>query len=279
MKSHRIARLVAAAPACVLFLLNLHPGYGQAPRQQAWAILQSGTTDKNSETRVAAVTVLALIPGDPRAAGLAVQALNDQDPDVRKAAAGSLGTLKAKSAIPALRNALKDQDGNVVLAAAHALVMTGSETGYGVYYALVTGERKSGESLIGSQEQEVDQMLHNPKGMAEMAFEQGIGYAPFGGIAWGAYQKFHSSENQELVVKATAVKMLAKDPDPRSGTALVNATGDSHWEIRAAAYDAIARRGDSSLLPQITKGLNDDKDVARLTAAAAVAQLSTLPKK
>ena len=246
MKHHGITSLVTLQ-ASLLFLLSAQAGLGQAPRQQAWTILQSGVTDKSSETKVAAVTVLALIPGDPKAAGFAEQALQDPDPAVRKAAAASLGTLKAKSAIPNLRNALKDSDPDVVLAAAHALVMAGSETGYGVYYALVTGERKSGETLIGSQEQEVDQMLHNPKGMAEMAFEQGIGYAPFG--------------------------------DARSGTALVNATGDSHWEVRAAAYDAIARRGDSSLLPSVTKGLNDDKDVARFTAAAAVAQLSTIPNK
>ena len=143
MKYHGIARLILAAQASLLFLLNAHAGLGQVPHQQVWTILQSGVTDKNSETKVAAVTVLALIPGDPKAASLAEQALQDTDPDVRKAAATSLGTLKAKGAIPKLREVLKDPDGNVVLAAAHALVMTGSETGYGVYYALVTGQRKS----------------------------------------------------------------------------------------------------------------------------------------
>jgi tetratricopeptide (TPR) repeat protein len=71
-----------------------------------------------------------------------------------------LATLKAKSAIPKLREAVHDQDAGVVMSAAKALIAMDNEYGYGVYYALVTGERKSGESLIGGQEQQMEQILH-----------------------------------------------------------------------------------------------------------------------
>ena len=46
--------------------------------------------------------------------------------------------------------------------------------------------------------------------------------------------------------------------------------------MRSAAYDAIARRGEKSLLPDITNGLTDQQQVVKLTAAAAVVQLSSL---
>ena len=279
MRNPRVADTIAVAAASFALLSIAGSGFAQAPRQQAWSILQSGVANIATERRVAAVTVLAMIQGDPKAVTMAEQALQDPDPQVRKAAAVTLGTLKAKSAIPKLHNALNDKDGDVVMAAAKSLVEIGSEYGYGVYYALVTGERKSGEGLIGSQEQQMQQIMHNPKQMADMAFEQGIGYVPFGGIGWGAFQAVHKNEEKEVLVKANAVRTLAKDPDPRSAKAIVNAAGDPQWLVRAASYDALARRGDPSLLPDVAKGLTDQQYVAQLTAAAAVAQLSTVTKK
>lgn len=279
MIDDRRGKIANAWFVCCLFLMTGSAGLGQTPQQRAWTILQSGASHKSSDTRVVAVTVLGLIQGDERAVSMAEQALRDQEPSVRKAAANTLGTLKAKSAVPKLRDAIKDQDGGVVMSVAKALVTLGSEDGYEVYYALVTGEHKSGGSLIAGQQQEIQHLMHNPKDMADMAFEQGIGYAPFGGQAFAAYQAIHQNEQKEVIVKATAIKMLAKDPDLRSAKVLINETGDKQWLIRAASYDAIARRNDRSLLADIIKGLNDDHDQVKLTAAAAVAQLSTAPAK
>jgi HEAT repeat protein len=77
-------------------------------------------------------------------------------------------------------------------------------------------------------------------------------------------------------VEATALKMLAKDPDPRSGKALLAATSNDQWVIRSAAYDALARRGDRALVTDMALGLTDQQIVVKLTAAAAIAQLSAL---
>jgi HEAT repeat protein len=186
--------------------------------------------------------------------------------------------LKAESSIPALEQALKDSDPAVVMSAAKALVTMKNEGGYDTYYAVATGQMKSGEGLVGTQEKALNQLLHNPKDLAETAFEQGIGFVPFGGIGFGAFKMIHDSGANATVVKATAIKMLATDPDPRSGKALVAATADQQWVIRAAAFDAIARRGDRSLLTDIAIGLTDQQEVVKLTAAAAVAQLSALPR-
>jgi hypothetical protein len=48
--------------------------------------------------------------------------------------------------------------------------------------------------------------------MEAMAFEQGIGLVPFGGIALQAFETIHASESKEPIIKATSVKILVKDP-------------------------------------------------------------------
>jgi len=261
-------------------LLTPVPTAAQSPPDQAWSILQAGAADNSSEQRIATMRVLQLIPGDAKAVGTAEQGLQDKDPDVRGAAALSLGSMKSKSSIPRLEAAAKsDTEGAVVMAAAKSLIQLGDEKGYEVYYAVLTGQRKSGESLIGGQEKELDQLLRNPKQMEAMAFEQGIGFVPFGGYGLQAYQMIHASETKEPIVKAASIKILAKDPDPRTGKALVAATADKNTLVRAAAYDALARRDDPSVLPDLTSGLDDEKQEVKLTAAAAVVHLSAIPKK
>ena len=143
---------------------------------------------------------------------MAELALQDQNSDVRAAAATTLGTLKAQRSITALQNALKDTDPTVIISAAKALVEMNNEDGYDTYYAIATGQQKGGQGLVGSQEKELSTLMHNPKDLAETAFEQGIGFVPFGGLGFGAFKAIHDSGQNAIVVKATAFKMLAKDP-------------------------------------------------------------------
>jgi HEAT repeat protein len=222
--------------------------------------------------------VLQLMPGNAKGVAMAEQGLRDKDPDVRAIAAVSLGLMKSKSSIAQLHAALKDKEVDVVMAAAKALTELGDEKGYSIYYAVVTGELKSGGGLVASEEKELHQILRNPKEMTELAFEQGIGFVPFGGVGFAAFQAIHRSESKVQVVQAAATKVLAKDPDPSSGKALVAATEDQSWLVRAAAFDALARRGDAGLLPELKPGLNDEKEVVKFTAAATVIHLSSLSK-
>ena len=75
-------------------------------------------------------------------------------------------------------------------------------------------------------------------------------------------------------VRSAAAKVLTKDPDPKSGEALVNAVSDKSWIVRMAALDSLAHRGDPSVIPRISFKLDDEKDVVRYTAAAAIIRLS-----
>lgn len=252
--------------------------FAQTPKEQAWTILQEASTNSKSQTRAAAARALGLITHDAKSVSLLEKALQDKDSDVRAAAATSLGMIKNKSSIPQLIKSLKDKDGDVVMATAKALTNMQDEKGYGIYYAVVTGTLKSGQGLVGSEENEMSEIMKNPTTMATEAFQQGMGFVPYGGVAMGAYEAIRSSGKKEALVKAAAVRALATDPDPRSGEALITAATDKEWVVRAAAFDTLSRRGPSSVIPDIVNGLSDNEEVVKLTAAAAIAQLASLSK-
>jgi HEAT repeat protein len=75
-------------------------------------------------------------------------------------------------------------------------------------------------------------------------------------------------------VRAAAALKLSNDPDPKSGQALRDTAKDSKWLVRAAVVGAIARRGDPSMLKAVVPLLDDENDVVRFNAAAAVIHLS-----
>lgn len=76
--------------------------------------------------------------------------------------------------------------------------------------------------------------------------------------------------------RAAAARELADDPDPRTDQALVKAAADKDWVVRAAALEAIAKRGDPALLPDITSSLSDKKETVRFSAAAVVLHLTLI---
>ena len=89
------------------------------------------------------------------------------------------------------------------MAGARSLIALGHPTGYAVYYAVLTGEKKSGGALLDEQKK----MLKDPKKMAEFGFEQGIGYIPFAGIGLGAFKTVTKDDASPM--RAAAAKILA----------------------------------------------------------------------
>jgi HEAT repeat protein len=68
---------------------------------------------------------------------------------------------------------------------------------------------------------------------------------------------------------------LAGDSDPKSAQALVNSAKDEKWLVRAATVGALARGNDPPAIDVIKPLLEDENDVVRLNAAAAVIQLGS----
>jgi HEAT repeat protein len=243
----------------------------ESPRHKAWDMLMTAAFSQRSSERTDGVRALGLLRNNSQARQLAEYALSDSNSDVRRAAATALGQMYAKESIPKLENALADKKIPVVMAAAQSLrELKADKSAYAVYYDLLTGERKAGDGIIAKQLAK----LRDPKQLAEIGISEGLGFVPFAGIGWDAWRTMHKKDPNP--VRAVAATLLAHDPDPASGDALVKATNDKDWIVRAAAVEAIAQRGDASLLPHIVEKFSDKNAKVRYSAAAAVIRLSAI---
>jgi HEAT repeat protein len=238
------------------------------PQQQAWDILQTGAEEKSVVKRAEAIHALGLLPDDNRARRMAEKALEDSKPEVRLAAATALGDMQSRASIHKLSEALSDPDPTVVLAAAHSLLTLHDHAAYDVYYALLTGKRKASEGVVASGRK----VLQDPKKLAQFGVETGLGFVPLGGIGMSAVKMLTKDDSSNA--RAAAAKVLAKDPDPESRDALVEALSDRSWIVRRAALEAIAARDDPRLRADVEPSMDDTKDAVEYTAAAAVIRLS-----
>jgi HEAT repeat protein len=116
-----------------------------------------------------------------------------------------------------------------------------NDTAYQVYSEVLAKQRKSGKGLISAKS-----TFSDPKKMAQLGFEEGIGFVPFAGIGWKAIKEVRKDDSSPL--RAAAAKVLADDPDPATTKVLEAAAGDNSWLVRAAALEALARRGDPAAL-------------------------------
>jgi HEAT repeat protein len=269
----QLRNFMLLAPLLVsLRLFSTEPNTPQ-PRQEAWAVLDKGLADAKAQHRVEAVKALSLVTGERAAVTLALHALADDNAGVRAAAATTLGQLHAASAIPELRQALSDKEIVVVLAASQALYTLRDKSAYGVYYAILMGDKKASDGLIQSQ---LDR-LKDPKKVALLGFQEGMGFVPYGGIGVEAYR---AAKNDNSQVRAAAARFLALDPDPMSGDALVQiALADNNANVRQAALDAIAERGDATCIQRLQRNLADPKTAVRYRTAATIVHLSDLQRK
>jgi HEAT repeat protein len=267
--------------ACLALLLSLVPvgsTAAVAPEAQskAWEILHSGLNHGRVDKRCQAIRALGVLFQDSEAVEVAEKALQDEHPEIRTAAAFALGEMRSTVSIAQLKKALSDHDTSVALAAAHSLVLLKEQAGYDIYYAVLTGERKGGEGLEVMVHEQM-QIFGDPKKVAEFAFEQGIGFVPYGGYAFDAVKTLKKGKDASPV-RAAAARALVDDPDPRSGHALAKAVHDPKWVVRGAALWALGKRGDPNFLPAAEAALSDDNDAVRYIAAASVLRLTKVPQ-
>jgi HEAT repeat protein len=266
----------AAAVSSVILTFVLLNGSSDAliAGNSAWPMLEAGLQQKKVGPRVAAVRVLGFIPDDPHAVELAVKALHDKNSAVRAAAAKALGLMHASAANTELKQALKDKDLTVVMAAAHALSLLNDPVCYDVYYAVYTGARKNNQGML-AQEMKI---LRDPKQLVEMGVGEGIGFLPYAGDGWEAYQTIMKDKKDATAAKAALLSALAKDPDSRTDKLLVTASQNKNWLLRVAALQAIAKRGNPALMSGIEPRLSDSKREVKYAAAAAVIRLENAAK-
>jgi HEAT repeat protein len=240
--------------------------------KRAWAMFEAAAKSDSTAGREIGIRALGLLRGNARARELAEGALEDPKPEVRIAAAAALEEMHAVESIPKLQKVLSDEKISVVMAAAHALhSMKDDASAYAVYFDVLTGGQRPG----GLVQQQLD-TLRNPKELAMIGLQTGIGYVPFAGIGWDAWLYTHKKNPHP--VKAIAASFLAHDPDPATGVALAEAIKDKDWIVRAAAIEALAQRGDPAFEGKIEYSFFDANAHVRYTAAAAVIRLSEIAR-
>lgn len=270
-----------AVRRCVLILFSnalmncsTIPLCAQTAANRGWSLLEADLGQKAAGQRLAAVRVLGLIPDNPHAAELAETALQDHNASIRAAAATALGQMHASEADASLKQALNDKNLRVVMAAAHALRLLNDPACYDAYYEIYTGERKNDSGMI-AQEMKI---LHDPKQLAQMSFNEGVGYIPFAGIPWEAWQTIMKDRKSGAAAKAALISALATDPDARTGKVLLATSLNRNWVLRVAALEGIAKRGDPTLLSAVEPRLSDPKREVRYAAAATVIRLGDVAK-
>jgi len=265
----RRAEAIYAVSLVTLLLAAVVPGVPQASSGKAWMVLQAGLSNSNTDNRTVATRLLGGLTKNAQAQDLALKALADNRPEVRAAAAEALGNMQAKSAIPQLQKLVQsERDAGVAIAAGRALVALGDPLGYAVYYAILTGARKSGASLMENQRK----MLNDPKKLANFGFEQGVGFIPFGGLTLNVFRSL--TRDDVSPIRAAAAEVLITDPDPRTTEALKTAVADRSWVVRAAAIDALGKRNNPSVIPALEPALDDGREAVRYAAAAAIIRLN-----
>jgi hypothetical protein len=216
-------------PAAVDLRLESPQSAGQVDAQkQAWNILVGGAHGSNMDKRANAIQALGLASGDLEAVRLAEDALGDKEALVRGAAAKALGALGSPESIPKLQNLLADKDISVALAVGHALVQLKSNSGYDVYYSLVVGVRKGRTSPIN---EELNQMK-TPAKAIRFAFDQGVGFLPYGGYGMEA---FHAWKKRSTApTRAAAARELAGEGSVRQGLERAGGGGRGDREARGS---------------------------------------------
>ena len=177
--------------------------------------------------------------------------------------------MHASGAGTSLKQAVNDKNLSVAMAAEHALYLLNDPAYYELYYEVYTGERKNDSGLI-AQEMKV---IHDPKQLAHIGLNEGMGFVPFSGIGWEALRTIMKDRKSGVSAKATLISSLATAPDTRTNGLLLSAAENRNWVLRMAALEAIAQRGDPSLLSGVEPRLSDPRREVRLAAAATIIRL------
>ena len=210
-------------------------------------------TDKNWSVRIAAAAAIVAIVGlDPQVlAQVSIDwtrgALASQDWAVRKAAAGVLGDMPEKDAMPLLAQAIADPDANVRLAASKSAGK------------MRTAEAATKVALATKSEKDPNVKLQQVKALGE------IGNA-------AARDTLVEISNEPGKLGVHAAGSLIAVGDPTGKAKLDAAVSDKSTEIRLAAVEAASAAKNPIVVPTLKTGTGDRVFDVRFTAAEGLSR-------
>lgn len=264
-------------PLVWLLTLSAAPGLAAVTDRQCTDVLQHALTASNPETRKIAVAALSLAATNGPLFTQFEQMLHDKDLDVRLAVVEGLQDIRTKPAIAALHTAISDSTPEVSFAAAKALWALNDPAGKQALLAVLEGDNKTASGFFSKEKRQALRMMHTPRTTILYAVRQGVGFAPVPGLGLGISSLQQILTDPGVSGRATAALLLGKDKDEATLDALKDALIDKDFRVRAAAVHVLALRNDPALRADLEPLINDDKEEARLRAAAALLRLSAIP--
>jgi len=252
-------------------------GNPESETNAAWEMLKTALSDTKTQarpTRLDAVSALGTLSYFAPAQKLLRDAAKDPYRYLRFAAVASMGASKAEIFIPDLRTALEDSAPEVSFAAAVGLWKMHDHTGENVLYAVLAGDRKVKQGVVGSGLHEADQDLHSPSKLAEIGAEQGA-YALLGPVGFGvdAFRMARKGSNGDSARVVTAT-LLADDTSNATMQQFVDALEDHDYRVRAAAARELGDYRGKQVTDALEDAFADPKPSVRLMAAASYIRAS-----
>lgn len=250
-------------------------------RDAAWTRLENGVTGtKNTDTRIAAISALSLLGGEPQAEKLVGNTLHDPDIDVRLAAIVAAGEMMKNGShgtfMQELRNQLDDADPKVAFTTASTLWKLNDPSGEDILLAVAEGERSGNYNFWKGSKHNATRTLHSPVALAKIAAQQSmVILVPPVGMGMGAYGYLKGSGGTSPQV--TAIAQIAREHTDPARTALIEATKTKDAGARVAAAEALATYRGEGVRDALRNLLTDSKDNVRFTASAAFLRQLSAP--
>lgn len=263
---------MARTLALSIYLFVIKLTFAAALPDRAWETLNKALNEGIDHRRQALAALGSIDPENERAVETAEDALQDKDPLVRQMAAMALGAMKAKQAIPALREVLSDK-GEVAFAAAKALADMDDTGGREMFVAVIAGERSDAPGMAAKAVRDAKHKLKHPEGILLMGAQDTTAVF-FGPASYGIVAAKEAFKEKGTSSRAIAATYLAKDPEPYAVTLLEWALSDSNYGVRVAAARGLAQRGNEGSLAKLEPLLDDSHDSVRTMAAAAIIRIT-----
>jgi HEAT repeat protein len=252
---------------------TMRPVSADTVREDAWKCLTDGVAEKDADRRAQAISALGAIGNLPEVVRLVEGGLHDKSVTVREMAATTLGSMKSRSSIPRLREAL-DGSAAVSFAAAQALSAMGDNSGEGIFIEILQGDRKVSSGTVGVGLHYAHEELHDPKALAELGAQQAAGTF-LGPAGFGVTVVEELAKDKAAPARAVSARLLGSHMDADSRNALEQALADKSWVVRATAAEALGAGHSASSVGKLAPLLKDQHYETRYKAAAAIIRLTS----
>jgi len=122
--------------------------------------------------------------------------------------------------------------------------------------------------------QQLHEVLHDPKALAELGSEQAAG-AFLGPAGFGVTAAIELAKDKAAPARAISARLLADDTSDDAREVLREALQDKSWIVRAAAAEALGVHGSLKDVTTLVPLLDDQQKEVRYRAAAAIVRVTS----